>query len=373
MNKKTILAGFLILLLLMAGCNLSEEASVADNPDTSTPKVIVKEKSVKTSQQPVRNNEGSPAVQPDSENNLVSEETEPGSADGSAANHEPQENHQVRLVVTRDFGQGIIFNQQVQIKKQQDAMSLTAAHLEVKTSYGGSFLNAINGLESGYSGKMALKRQKQDWFLYINGTLAPCGAGDIRPGKGDTVWWEYHNWDATAFTPAMIGAFPHPFTGRVLLAYSPSAREAANQLATGLKQQGINQVQIQEVNNQVIKERKCPLIVLGLREEMLELEAFRDLNSRPQKTGLFCQFTDSGFRLLNPAMEEGRVLDGKDCACIQASGNGMGDVNPVWLVIAGDASGLERAVKYLSQGKIDPHCAWGLVLNPEGVIPLPLR
>ena len=97
------------------------------------------------------------------------------------------------------------------------------------------------------------------------------------------------------------------------------------------------------------------------------------LNSNPQRTGLFCGFTDSGFKLLDVAMQEGRTLEGGDYACIGATASGMGDTNPLWLVVAEDERGLKWAVNYLSQGSINPDCAWGVMLGPQGLTPLPLR
>lgn len=266
----------------------------------------------------------------------------------------------------------MIFNQWVQVQGQQDALSLTTSYLEVKTSYGGSFVNSINGLESGYIGQIG-KREKSDWFLYFNGVLAGKGAGDIKVKRGDIVWWDYHDWGSSTFTPAMIGAFPQPFTNEVVLAYSPSAQAAAALLATGLGNQGIKKVKLQEVSDAIINKRPCPVIVLGLREEIMVIPAIRALNSNPQRTGLFCGFTNSGFQLLNAGMREERIVKGGDYACVEATASGMGDTNPLWLVVAEDERGLERAVSYLNQGNVNPDCAWGVVLGPQGLTPLPLR
>lgn len=364
MRRKSILAILLITILLLAGCGLSREASVSDGP-TQT-KSIVNE-TVRTEQKADSNKIPEPAqsVGKDlAESSINEPKSETPAADQSGSGEK------VRLVVTRDYGKVIIFNQWVPAQ-QQDALNLTIAHLDVKTSYGGSFINSINGLESGYTGKIG-KREKSDWFFYFNGVLAGAGAGDIKTKTGDVVWWDYHDWGASTFTPAMIGAFPNPFSNGVVLVYSSSAQGAASRLVTGLDKQGIKQVQLQEATNEVINKRQRPVILLGLREEIMALPAIQALNSNPQRTGLFCGFTDSGFKLLNAAMQEGRAVKGGGSACIEATANGMGDANPLWLVIAEDERGLERAVNYLSQGSINPDCAWGVLLEPQGLTPLPL-
>lgn len=367
MQRKSILAAFMILILLLAGCSHSREAAVSDAP---VEKRFSQSNTVP--QKPI-NNEGGQLAQPGSVDKGKSASSEPKSEAGKAIKTEPQGKGKVHLLVTRDYGETVIFNEWVAVQDQQDAFSLTESYLDVKTSYGGSFINSINGLESGYTGKMALKRTKQDWFFYINGVLAGSGAADVKIKSGDVVWWDYHNWGSAAFTPAMIGAFPHPFTSGVLLAFSPSAREAADLMAAGLNRQGITRVQLQEVNDELFQKRPSPIIVLGLREELAAMSAIQALNSNPHRTGLFCGFSESGFKLLDATMQEGREVAGGGCVCIEATASGMGDANPLWLVVADDKQGLERAVEFISQGKIKPDYAWGVLLGQQGSTPLPLR
>lgn len=366
MRKKSILVVFLIMILFIAGCNVSRETSLSDRPIES--KLIVNEPAG-TEQKPADNEVLKPSEEAQKNINNVSPKS---LSEKSAAGKIEQEKTQVHLVVTRDYGESMIFNQWVSVQEQQDALNLTTAYLDVKTSYGGSFVNSINGMESGYTGKIG-KREKSDWFLFFNGVLAGTGAGNIKVKNGDVVWWDYHDWGAAAFTPAMIGAFPHPFSNGVLLAYSASAQDAAGLLATGLDSRGIKRVQVQELNDAIINKRAQPVIVLGLREEIMALPAIQALNSNPQRTGIFFRYTDSGFKLLDAAMQEGRTVEGGDYACIAATASGMGDINPLWLVAAEDEKGLQRAVNYLSQGNINPNCAWGVMLGPQGITPLPLR
>lgn len=366
LRKKSILVVFLIMILFLAGCNVSRETSVNDRQ--IRPKSVVNEP-VANEQKPAGNKVVEP-IQPTGKEPGKSSAGEPKSETTGADKSDPGE--KVHLVVTRDYGKATIFNQWLPVLEKQDALSLTAKYLDVKTSYGGSFINAINGLESGYTGKMALKRQKYDWFFYFNGVLAGTGAGDVKIKSGDVVWWDYHDWGSSTFTPAIIGAFPHPFSNGVVLAYSASAKDAASLLATGFGNRGIKRVQLQEVNDEIINKRAHPVIVLGLREEIMALSAIQALNSNPQRTGLFCGFTDSGFKLLDVAMQEGRTVKGGDSACIEATASGMGDANPLWLVIAENEKGLQRAVNYLSEGSINPDCAWGVLLETQGLTPLPL-
>lgn len=73
---------------------------------------------------------------------------------------------------------------------------------DVETSYGGRFVEAINGLES---------RPQHDWFYYVNGIALSRGAGEYRLHDGDVEWWDYTAWRRPNEFPAVVGSFPEPF------------------------------------------------------------------------------------------------------------------------------------------------------------------
>lgn len=105
---------------------------------------------------------------------------------------EPADNKaQVRLLVTQGNGEEVIFDQEVELPQDATVMDILKAHLEVSSSYGGEFVEGINGLKSKRAG---LSQQPEDWFYYINGTSANVGAASYRPAPGDVVWWDYHSW-----------------------------------------------------------------------------------------------------------------------------------------------------------------------------------
>jgi hypothetical protein len=117
----------------------------------------------------------------------------------------------VKLQVTKDFAQETIFAKSLETDSNKSVMNILEDNLQVDTAYGGSFVNSINGMKSGYTNTSGDKKQKMDWFYYVNGIMTSVGAGDYIPVKGDNIWWDYHSWGNTTFTPAVIGAFPQPF------------------------------------------------------------------------------------------------------------------------------------------------------------------
>jgi hypothetical protein len=373
LRNRFILSVFLILLLLLAGCIPNQQANVQEAE--SEKRIELNNSTVSDSRQ--ANQDTRESRQPDkvvkNEKNAPEASNNPLPEESIPDIVEPKKADKARLVVTRNYGESIIYSEWVEIPDKQDALSLTSAYLDVKTSYGGSFVNSINGLESGYTNNKVANSKKEDWFLYFNGVLAGCGAENIKVKSSDVVWWDHHSWEASAFTPAMIGAFPHPFTTGVVLAYSPSAREAADQLANTLTNQGIKPVNLQKIDEKVIERRESPVILLGLRTEINAIPAIQSLNSNLPRTGLFCSFDDTGFKLWDEAIKQARAVKGSGYACIEATATGMADPNPLWLVVAETPKDLISAVDFLGHFNINPSCAWGVILGPQGVISLPVR
>jgi hypothetical protein len=73
---------------------------------------------------------------------------------------------------------------------------------DVDTSYGGRFVDAIEGIRS---------RPQHDWFYYVNGIAPSRGAGEYRLHRGDVEWWDFTSWKRPNEFPAVVGAFPEPF------------------------------------------------------------------------------------------------------------------------------------------------------------------
>ena len=58
----------------------------------------------------------------------------------------------------------------------------------VSTSYGGRFVEAIDGVRGNRSGGW-------DWLYFVNGVEADRGAADYRLHPGDREWWDYRYWN----------------------------------------------------------------------------------------------------------------------------------------------------------------------------------
>ena len=114
---------------------------------------------------------------------------------------------QIKLTVSRDFGV-----ERLQPPQTGDAhagetvMRLLQSHYDVKTRYGGGFVQEIDGVGGGQA-----NGHRVDWFYYVNGLQASQGAAQRKLSAGDQVWWDRHDWTATETIPAVVGSFPEPF------------------------------------------------------------------------------------------------------------------------------------------------------------------
>jgi hypothetical protein len=118
------------------------------------------------------------------------------------------------LWITRDRGHHVLLDRKV--KAGQTAMQALAGAVKVKTSYGGRFVQSIDGV----SGDRSAKR---DWFYFVNGYEADRGAADYTLHGGDVEWWDYRSWNHAIHVPVVVGAFPEPF----LHGYAGKKRKAA--------------------------------------------------------------------------------------------------------------------------------------------------
>jgi hypothetical protein len=101
------------------------------------------------------------------------------------------------------------------VKAGQTAMQALQGATSVKTSYGGRFVQSIEGLAGS-------RTAERDWFYFVNGYEADRGAADYKLHPGDVEWWDYRAWRHAIHVPIVVGAFPEPF----LHGYDGKTRQA---------------------------------------------------------------------------------------------------------------------------------------------------
>jgi hypothetical protein len=109
-------------------------------------------------------------------------------------------NGSATLWVTRDRGQHVLLV--ARVPAGLTAMQALERKEKVKTSYGGRFVDAIDGVASA---------PQRDWFYFVNGVPPSRSAVEVRLRKGDNLWWDYRSWRNANEVQAVVGAFPQPF------------------------------------------------------------------------------------------------------------------------------------------------------------------
>jgi Domain of unknown function (DUF4430) len=106
------------------------------------------------------------------------------------------------VTVTRGFGERTLST--ARAAPGQSALMALRRVSHVSTSYGGRFVQAIDGLSGDQSQGMA-------WLYFVNGIQANIGSADYTLHPGDREWWDYRYWSDLIQVPVAIGAWPEPF------------------------------------------------------------------------------------------------------------------------------------------------------------------
>jgi Domain of unknown function (DUF4430) len=106
------------------------------------------------------------------------------------------------LWVTRDEGARVLLT--AKVDAGQSAMRALDRETDLETSYGGRYVQAVDGLE----GSLA---RGADWFYFVNGYEGDRSAAEYRLHDGDVVWFDYRSWRRQLRVPVVVGAFPEPF------------------------------------------------------------------------------------------------------------------------------------------------------------------
>jgi hypothetical protein len=284
----------------------------------------------------------------------------------------------VELGVTVNFGRQSLFGKRLGFQDGDTVMDVLQDNLDVDTAYGGGFVNAIQGVKSGYTGQGSAK-VKQDWFFWVNGSIADMGASDYQLKQGDDVWWDFHSWEGTTGIPAVIGQYPHPFTTgyrgvtrKTTIYYGNGEEAEAKKLQVALQSQGAGSVDVTPYTDAAISSRTQNTVVLGTNSELLSHTAIRNLLSVGIKRGEYIQFGNQSFTTLRESGTTDSVY-GAGSGAILAIGNGSGDTAPVWVVAGVDPAGLDAAVSVLTSRPASIYHMISAVITKNGVVGVPRR
>jgi hypothetical protein len=99
----------------------------------------------------------------------------------------------------------------------------------ITTRYGGRFVQSIDGVEGSLSAR-------RDWFYFVNGIEGDRSAAEVRLHAGDVEWWDLRSWsNGRMSVPVVVGAWPKPLEGDVLVISDRGAKDAGRALARSLR------------------------------------------------------------------------------------------------------------------------------------------
>lgn len=257
-----------------------------------------------------------------------------------------------QLRVTRDFGHQALGRVDVErVREDQTVMRLLRSRFDVDTSYGGRFVQGIDGLEgAGVAGE-------DDWFYFVNGVEAEVGAAEFELSPGDRVQWDYRDWRAAMRVPAVVGAFPEPFRNGLEGKRRPvrvecedagsepcrDARQTLDRLGIATSGASLGAPGVATVIRLVVARWPAARIVRGAAE----------LEDAPETSGVFARFAADGrsLALLDERGETARTVRPGDGVGLILALRPLQD-ELVWLVTALDDRGLEAAARALDEDRL---------------------
>jgi hypothetical protein len=283
----------------------------------------------------------------------------------------------VRVVVTQSFGQELMFDERLEVMPNTSAMAALMQIAEVETAYGGGFVNGINGVRSGYTGK---EKTKMGWFFYVNGIQSNTGALDYKLNDGNIQHCDFHDWSFQQFIPAIVGHFPEPFYhgygGTVyptIIVYQSGWERDARRVADRLESLGVESVSIRDINRLEDDEKEsCNMILLGTTD----LPFIAELNHVWKRLGFFTHLQGGLLEVLDSKGEPAAEY-GAGCGVIQATqspwnpkGTGVCE-NAVWIVSGSDTAGVKAAVDALVDRDTDVRYAYTIVISDGEIVRVP--
>ncbi len=275
----------------------------------------------------------------------------------------------VRLMITRDFGTRVLHTSaHPKVSGQETVMSLLLRNYSVQNRFGGGFVESIDGTGGGEAGGHPL-----DWFYYVNGVEAQKGAADTDVHRGDSIWWDLHDWSATEDVPAVVGSYPEPFvhgTGGkrlpVRVECARAAGSACQAVSARLQQAGV------PAATGALGAGGGPellRVLVGPWRELRLERLLQPLESGPRASGVYAKPNASGTQLvlLDPDGHPVRTLGAGSGLVAATAGQ---ERVPIWAVTGTDPAGVSLAAGALDAATLRNRFA--VAVTAAGAQPLPV-
>jgi hypothetical protein len=260
---------------------------------------------------------------------------------------------EVRLVVSHDFGATVSHDVRVPFEEGATALQLLAEQADVETGYGGGFVTAVDGQKSASgSGDEAA-----DWFYWVDGRMGRTGAGSVKLRAGQTVWWDYHRWQGAMFIPAVLQAFPRPWSRTAV----PLIGDVAGQtVAAWAERSGIAVAGEAPLSEPPAGDA----IVTATTAQVAATPWLRDLLAQKNDIGVFVQVTDGHLW----ALDHGGTRTRQVPAAVIAAPNPAAELKTLLIILGENEDAVARVVE---QPDLAGRLRIGVGLLDDGLLPLP--
>lgn len=272
----------------------------------------------------------------------------------------------VDLTVTRDYGAVPVLHRSVgDVTESDTVMRVLERSAKIETSYGGDFVDSIEGLEGeGRSGGYL------DWLFYVNGVEATVGAAAYPLHGGESVWWDYRDWSAAISVPAVVGSWPQP----LLDGYDGQRHPVAVECLAGGAACGEVRERLVSVGVQVAAGSPSGAIrvLVGPWAQVRRDPAAAQLGDGPRVSGVFAEFraAGGGYALQGLGEDGGpRRTFGAGAGLVAATRDG--GAPPTWLVTGVGPAGVRAAAGLLDAGDLRDH--YSVAVEGGERTPLPVR
>jgi hypothetical protein len=279
------------------------------------------------------------------------------------------------LRVSRDFGSRTLLQRKLSVPASATALGLLSANANVRTSYGGAFVNSIDGIASTYGGAGG---PQADWFYYVNGMQATVGSAQYRLRANDRVWWDFHRWEFAASVPAVVGQYPAPFVsardgGRArpaAVVCAPGSERSGALVADGLRRAGVASVTVAAWPSAVSVPSGSNLLLVGTWAQLSSLATVRSAAENPRTSGLLARFDSHGVTALDALGRTGTELP--SAGAIMAMCREEDPQAAMWLVTGSQTTDAAAAAGVLANRSAELQGRFGVVVTRSGsLIALP--
>jgi hypothetical protein len=272
----------------------------------------------------------------------------------------------VDLTVTREFGATKVSESSGEANESDTVMRFLEGEVEgLETRYGGGYVKSIDGIEESERGG-----HPYDWFFYVNGVESPVGAAEVSLHGGEKVWWDMHNWSATAHVPAVVGSWPAPFTTGweghepAVVVECKGGGDACATVRGALEGEGVKIASGSP--------KGAVRVLVGPWAKLRSDPVGPLVENGPGESGVYAEFAQDGggWQLvgLDEVGTKARAF-GPEAGLVAATRHFEGP--PVWLVTGGTAAAVEAAAEALNADDLRDHYA--VESEAGAVTPLPLR